>query len=158
MPTTVALYLRSAARLEIAAQSLYTELAGRFTSDPVLQRLFLRLADEEGQHALRIDLLARHQGGTLLPRGVLESALASLEEAAAGIGQLQRDLRAIPEPLDRAYLLRRLVEMENRVDAIHAESMTKLLDRDVRKLFASLAEQDGQHRELVKLALTRAVA
>jgi len=158
MPKTVASCLRTAARLELQTQALYLDLAGRFTHDLPLHALFQRLADEEGQHALRIQLLARHQGGTPWPAALRERILGELAAATAGIGQLQAELLALPDPLDPTAVLLRLVEMEDRFGATHAESMAQGLAPAIRELFASLAGQDGKHRELIQLALTSAVA
>ena len=41
---------------------------------------------------------------------------------------------------------------------VHAEDLAKSLDPAIQKLFTSLAEQDTKHRDLIRAAMTRAVA
>jgi rubrerythrin len=149
--------LGAAARLEIAAQDLYTELSGKFFHEPYLRELFRRLAEEEGQHALRIRMLSRHQGNAPWTPEVLERAVTSLNSAEAALAVLKKELSVPTARLNGVMVLRRVGEVETQFNAIHAEDLSKSLDPKVQQLFTSLAEQDIKHRDLIQAAMTRAV-
>jgi len=155
---TAAQCLGAAARLEMATQELYTELSGRFFHEPYLRELFNRLAEEEHQHAMRIRMLSRHQGNAPWTPEVLERAITSLNSAEAAIEELKKEFFAPAARLDGVTVLRRVAEVETQFNAVHAEDLAKSLDPAIQKLFTSLAEQDTKHRDLIRAAMTRAVA
>jgi rubrerythrin len=150
--------LGAAVRLELAAQELYTELSGRFFHEPYLRDLFHRLAEEERQHAMRIRMLSRHQGNAPWTPEVLQRAVTALNSAEAAIAGLKKEFSAPSARLDGVTVLRRVGEVETQFNAIHAEDLAKSLDPTIQKLFSSLAEQDTKHRDLIRAAMTRAVA
>ena len=155
---TVAQCLAAAARLETTAQELYADLSSKFFHEPFLRNLFRRLADEEGQHAMRIRLLGRHQGNAPWTPDLIDRAVAAMESAESALAELRKECFAPAARLDGVAVLRRLGDVETRFNAIHAEDLSKSLDPAIQKLFTGLAEQDIHHRELIQAAMTRAVA
>jgi hypothetical protein len=53
--------LQAAACVEILSQELHAELSATVADSPTLRDRFLRLAEEEGQHAKCLQLLDRHR-------------------------------------------------------------------------------------------------
>jgi rubrerythrin len=155
---TAAQCLTAAARVETLAHDLYRILSERFFHEPYLRDLFSRLADEEGQHAMRIHLLVRYQSSSAWTRDVTERAVAALDAAEAGIDGLRGEFEASPGRLDPRTVLRRVAEVETQFNAVHAEDLAGSSDPTVRHLFVSLAEQDSQHLELIRKAMKQAVA
>jgi rubrerythrin len=158
MTRTATQCLGSAIRIECLAQELYTGLAVSFQNQPYLRELFVQLAAEEGQHAMRIRLLERHQGKSPWPVEMLERVSADLDAVAAEIAAMQESFRALRPGADARPVLRRLAEMEIRFGSIHAEGLARSAQPEIRDLFASLAEQDTRHRTFIQNALGKVAA
>ena len=58
--------------------------------------------------------------------------------------------------LDADAVLQRLAAMEDRFHSIHAQELARSAVPGVQELFASLARQDGAHKELLRAAMTSA--
>jgi hypothetical protein len=140
--------------MEALAQNLYTRLADAFSERPALRDLFLRLAAEEGQHAMRIRLLERHRGAALWPADIVERSSRDLDEMTAAITSMRQDLDRHHLALDADAVLQRLAAMEDRFHSIHAQELARSAVPGVQELFASLARQDGAHQELLRAAMT----
>ena len=158
MTRTTAQCLGAAVRIECLAQELYAGLAVSFGQHPYLRELFVRLAAEEEQHAMRIRLLDRQPVKAPWPQEMLDRVSADLDGLAEELSALQRLLRRISAGADARPLLRRLAEMEVRFGSVHAEELAQSADPAVRELFAGLAQQDARHRTFIENALGKAAA
>lgn len=158
MTRTVTQCLGSAVRIESLAQELYAGLATTFQHQPYLRDLFTQLAAEEGQHAMRIRLLDRHQGKAPWPQEALDRISADLDAVERELAAMQASFRTLASAADARPVLRRLAGMEERFGSIHAEELARSAEPDVQKLFASLSQQDVRHRELIQRALERSAA
>ncbi len=141
-----------ASRLELQARSLYTLLADRLADRSDLRRLVLQLADEEQQHAYRIQALAR-SGGDIpwdeATDGRIETLLRSMEtELATILAAVTQVPGEVPDDI-----LVRVVGFENRFARIHAEHLAEVVSPGMRSLFASLAREDRLHVEMLEEAL-----
>jgi rubrerythrin len=148
---------QAAARIETLAQELYARLAAIFDGRPYLRHLFAQLAVEEGQHAMRIALLARHQGRSPWAAEALDRISASLGDMAREIEAMKAEFARAGSANDPVEVLRRVVEMERRFGSIHAEELSHSANPDVHELFTSLAEQDARHRAIIESAQPVAV-
>jgi hypothetical protein len=148
--------LHAAERMEALAQNLYMRLADAFADRPALRGLFLRLAAEEGQHAMRIRLLERHRGAALWPADVVDRSCRDIDEMTAQIATMRQELDGEHLTLDADVVLQRLAAMEDRFHSIHAQELARSAVPGVQELFASLARQDGAHEELIRAAMTSA--
>jgi len=155
---TAAQCLRGAMRIETLAQELYAGLATTYVHEPWLHDLFEQLAAEEGQHAMRIRLLDRHQGQAPWPAEMVTRVCADLDAMAEAIAAMKVEFRKPSVTADAAGVLGRLVELEMRFGSVHAEALARTTEPAVQKLFSSLALQDSRHRELIKKAMQRAAA
>ena len=153
MTKTASTFLRAAERMEAVAQALYTDLAISFSDHPDLRQLFLRLAAEEEQHALRIRLLERYQGKLAWPRDVLAKFCSDCDALIAEMETMRRDLGPFPASNDPATVLGRLAALEERFGLLHAQDLARYAGPEVHELFASLALQDAAHRVLIKAAM-----
>jgi hypothetical protein len=158
MPKTASNCLRAAETVELLAQELYTALADTFVGEPAMRNLFLRLAAEEGQHVMRIRLLARHGGRSPWPQDVVERSCAALDAMAAELETMRADFAKLPVPPDAGSVLVRLVSMEDRFHSVHAQELARCAVPEVERLFASLASQDAAHQELLRAAMTSSAA
>lgn len=144
--------VHAAAKLEGEIQEIYTALAGIYASDPTLSGLFRRLAEEERQHALRVELLFRHQRKADWKEDVVERTTKAIEAAAASIAAVRKELSGSFLFAEPVVVLQTLMEMEVRLDAINARELVKSADPEVQKLFATMAGADAAHKELSRVA------
>ncbi len=146
----------AAVQVENLMRDVYVRLAERYAGEATLKEMFLRLAEEEEQHAHRIRLLARTQLG-----GAWASAAA--ERISRDLGSMSADLLKMVEDLEAEWsggsardVLRRVMDAENRCASIHAEELASSADIDVQMLFWSLSKQDVRHKELLERAIVAA--
>lgn len=140
---------QKAERIEAIAHEIYTRLASEFAGDAAAAADFRTLADEEAQHAKRIQLLGRTMRGKVaftsdaLPKQELEEGLAQAEQLLVEVaaGAWGRDLDQVTE---------RMLAMEERFAVFHAEMMARSADPSVQKLFDGLAKQDRHHKALIE--------
>ena len=143
----------AAVQVENLMRDIYVRLADRYAVEARLKEMFLRLAEEEEQHARRIQLLAKHQNeGTWA-----DDTAARISE---DFGAMSTDLLAMVAALEEDWnggsardVLRRVMDAERRCGSIHAEVLAHSAEIDVQVLFWSLARQDVQHKELLEKAL-----
>jgi rubrerythrin len=146
----------AAVQVENLMRDVYVRLAGRYAAEATLKDMFLRLAEEEEQHAHRIRLLARAQMD-----GAWASATAG--RIARDLGSMSTDLLKMVEDLEAEWdgasardVLRRVMEAEKRCASIHAEELASSAEIDVQMLFWSLSKQDVRHKELLERAIVAA--
>jgi rubrerythrin len=139
--------LEKAVQVELVAEQLYRALAERFAGDA--KALFRRLADEEGQHAARIRLLAARylQDRRLMPS--LDSDLSLLDrllrEAEEALGVALGGAWDGDAPAARAAA----VELERRFCMVHAQVLSGDGHPELRAFFDQLALQDKAHHDLL---------
>jgi hypothetical protein len=139
---------RLAERIELGAAEIYGLLAKQFASDAAVHTLFVRLQQEELQHASRVRLLAaRYRGDTK----ILEKITGAVEiEACQGVVEAAlADLVAGQWGDDLAAIKRRLVDLEGKLRSAHAHAMSEEGHPDLRDFFRQLALQDDAHASLL---------
>lgn len=139
--------LEKAERIELLAEQLYRALAGRFAGDA--KALFLRLAEEEAQHAARIRLLtARYRQDKRLVTTLatdttqLDLLIGEAEQALAAVGAGTWDG-------DPAGALRSAAALEERFCQVHAQALSQDAHPELRAFFEQLAVQDRAHADLL---------
>lgn len=140
-------FLEVAQEIEAAAERLYRVLAGRFGGEA--KALFLRLAEEESQHAARIRLLSaryRHDkalAGSLTADWPLLEVL--LAEALEAVGNAEGGAwDGAPEAA-----LAGAVELEKRFCQVHAQVLAEGGHPELKAFFEQLAAQDQGHHALL---------
>jgi rubrerythrin len=141
---------QGAARLETLAQGMYAGLARTFVGHPRLRHLFARLSAEEGQHAMRIWLLCRHQGDPPWPADAMARISAGLEGMAKEVESMTAELAEPGQAPDAGEILRRVADVARRLGSIHADELARSDDPEVQRLFWSLAQQDARHQGLIE--------
>jgi rubrerythrin len=140
---------QKAEKIETIAREIYERLASDFKDEPGAVVQFQRLANEEAQHAQRIQLLGRTHRGKHIFDGI-----AGVEEALeTGVRDSERLLAEVTAGswgLDLDRVTSRMIEMEERLARFHAETMAQGADPSVQKLFQALAQQDRHHRALIE--------
>jgi rubrerythrin len=145
---------QGAARIESLAKEMYAGLAEKFAGRPYLRHLFTQLSAEEEQHALRILLLARHQGKAPWTADALERISGRLGVMAAEIESMKAEFARKDSAVDPGEIMRQVVDLERRFGAIHAQELARCADPEVQVLFAALAQQDARHQALIESART----
>ena len=139
--------LQKAEKLELLAADLYQALAARFAG--AARALFQRLAQEEGQHATRIRLLAaRYQHD---PR-LVATMSAETHELDVLLDEATGSLEAVRRGEwdgDQEAALARAAELEARFCKAHAQSLTLDAHPELLAFFRQLAAQDEAHRQLL---------
>ena len=141
--------LLKAEAIERLAADFYARLARDFAAYPKAKALFLQLAEEETQHAVRVALLrnqyrANRRHLTFAPRTgeVLEVAHATAEAVLA-------EVMAGTWGLDLVAICRRLSAFEEQLEVAHAHVLAEA-DAAVKSFFLTLTKQDREHRELLR--------
>ncbi len=140
-------FLEMAQEIEAAAERLYRVLAGRFGGEA--KALFLRLAEEEVQHAARIRLLAARYRHDKVLAGALTADWPLLElllaEALEAVGNAEAGAwDGAPEAA-----LAGAVELEKRFCEVHAQVLARDGHPELKAFFEQLAAQDRAHHELL---------
>ncbi len=140
-----------AERLEELAGRIYRRLAEHYPAETPARFLFLRLADEEDQHRMRVKMVraryARHDKALSAVR--LDAAAAGRSIEAA---ERLHDRLAEWAPSSLAEALQLAIGLEDEFASVHAEAMLRDCEPDVRELFEMLASQDRLHADLLKSA------
>lgn len=140
--------LRKAQSVEEKAASIYSAAATRFAADLHWSRLFGRLAEEEKQHALRIQMLSSrlsHDRQSMRDARLPEVDLDAL--LAAGDALLDRI--ASPRDLSLPEALSMIGGMEESFASVHAHMLLATDEPGFNQLFVQLAAQDRAHREML---------
>jgi rubrerythrin len=138
-----------AERAEALSAEVYAALAARFEADAEARALFVRLRDEEYQHASRIRLLAaryRHDSRLL---GKTTVGIPELEELLRDGAGAIADIREGRWPDDLPGVKAELVRLERRLTRAHAEIIAQSGHEAVKDLFEQLAQQDEAHAVLL---------
>jgi rubrerythrin len=138
-----------AERIELVSAAGYALLAERFRGDLHSRAVFLRLEEEELQHAARVRLLAaryRHDPRLLdgAPANPSELTLM-LEDAEAALASIRAGTFA--DTAEEAMV--NLVALEERCGRAHAELIAQDGHPALRDFFVQLSTQDDGHRELL---------
>ena len=152
-PVTIQQCFQTAARVQILLRDLHSGLARCFGEDPVLRETFIFLAREEEQRALRLRLLVMDRKGFLWSGEAIGTIHSNLVATLAELSAMAMEIQRTPEVLTAGHVLRRLMEMERRCGAIHAETLARNSDPEVRAFFASLAKPDVRVERLLAQAL-----
>lgn len=143
----------AAVQVENLMRDIYVRLSERFAADPRLKELFLRLAEEEEQHASRIRLLAKHQTGGTWAEETARRISKDLNEMATELLAMVADLEEDWNTRSSREILHRVMDVERRCAAVHAEELAQTAEIDVQVLFWALARQDVHHKSLLEKAL-----
>jgi rubrerythrin len=146
----------AAVQVENLMRDVYVRLAGRYDAEAKLKEVFLRLAEEEEQHAHRIRLLARTQLGGAWASATADRISRDLSSMSADLLKMVEDLEAEWDGGAARDVLRRVMVAEDRCASIHAEELASSAEIDVQMLFWSLSKQDVRHKELLERAIVSA--
>lgn len=139
----------NAVRIEEICAEAYHLLADQFSTDPDVRDLFLRLEQEEMQHASRVKLLAaryRHDPRLLGAPVDVAGLDRMLAEAENALGAIRR--RTFARTAEEACA--RAADLEERFARAHAEIISHEGHPALREFFWKLAEQDRGHNELLR--------
>jgi hypothetical protein len=148
-PVTTFELFQVAERIELGASELYGLLARQFAEDEPARVLFVRLEQEENQHASRVRLLASQYRadaklvGNVAGAGVLSECEFQLQVALAEVraGAWGRELGPVRE---------RLARLEASLAHAHAQALAVEANPGLREFLRQLSQQDRAHQELLK--------
>ncbi len=144
----------TAIRIETLFRDVYAGLAERYADSPLLRDMFLRLAEEEEQHAQRILLLSRHRADAKWSEEAKARIARDLDSVSTALALMATEFRGGATRPDAADVLQRVIDLEHRCGSVHAEGLARCLDPEVQGFFYALARQDEHHRELLESALS----
>jgi rubrerythrin len=141
----------AAERLELLAAEMYRLLAERFASREPVRAVFLKLHQEEIQHATRVRLLAaQHRTDPwLFSSAVLFHGAPDPMLMVREVEEMVRDLEAGVWGKDLQDARARVVEMERRCVSLHAQFLVAGAPKEISSFFAELARQDEEHERLL---------
>jgi rubrerythrin len=143
----------TAIRIETMFRDVYAGLAERYADSPLLRDMFTRLAAEEEQHAQRILLMSRHRADAQWSEEARARIARDLDSVSTALMLMAIEFRSAAGRPDAAEVLERVIDLEHRCGAVHAESLARCLDPEVQGFFHALARQDDNHRELLESVL-----
>ena len=91
--------------------------------------------------------------GVLWSDEAIDTIRANLVAIVAELSAMARELQRNSEGLTAGPVLRRVIEVERRCKAIHAETLARSADPEVRAFFASLTKPDVRVEQLLEQAL-----
>jgi rubrerythrin len=141
--------LDKAEKLELLAAQLYDAFARRFADDAAATALFIRLREEEQQHAARIRMLAAQSRRDSKLLGKIDVDTSALDEVAREMAAILANVGSGNWQADLSQTKRLLLELEERCARAHAHGLTGL-DSSLRRFFELLALQDKAHEELLR--------
>ncbi|MFL5263579.1 MAG: hypothetical protein ACJ79R_21650 [Anaeromyxobacteraceae bacterium] len=154
MPSAYEVFSR-AERIELAAAALYRRVSARFPWSVSERRVFEALEREEIQHAARVRLLTSQYRNDSRLFDVRELDLGILEAVEDAVQAVVAEVDSGRWDGDPEGLKARIVDMEERAGASHADVLADCADARVAWLFDELSKQDGEHHALL-LGLTAA--
>jgi hypothetical protein len=150
---TIQQCFQTTARVQILLRDLHSGLARCYGEDRVLRETFIFLAREEEQRALRLRLLVKDRKGVLWSDGAVGTIHSNLVAILAELSAMAIEIQGNSGGHDPVPVLRRVMEMERRCGAIHAETLARNSDPEVRAFFASLAKPDVRVERLLAQAI-----
>lgn len=141
----------AAERLELLAAEMYRLLAERFASREPVRALFLRLHQEEIQHASRVRLLAAQYRNDpwLFSSAVLFHGAPDPAQLVREVEVVVRELEAGAWGEDLEETRARVVEMERRCVSLHSQFLVAGAPKEIASFFEELARQDEEHERLL---------
>ena len=150
---TIQQCFQSAARIQLLLRDLHAGLARCFEKTPFLRKTFIFLAHEEEQRAVRMRVLILDRKGVLWSDEAVEAIRTNLVATLAELSAMTVETDKESGSLDARSVLLRLIGMERRCGAIHAETLSRNSDPEVRAFFAALAKPDVRVERLLVRAL-----
>lgn len=155
---TIQQCFQTTARIQLLLRDLHAGLARCFGTTPFLRKTFIYLAHEEEQRALRMRVLIMDRKGVLWSDEAIATIRTNLVATLAELSAMAVEIDRNSGNLDAESVLRRLIQMERRCGAIHAGTLSRNSDPEVRAFFASLAKPDVRVERLLMRALRTQVA
>jgi hypothetical protein len=152
-PVTIQQCFQTAARIQLLLRDLHAGLARCFGKTPFLRKTFIFLAHEEEQRAVRMRVLIMDRKGVLWSDEAIDTIRTNLVATLAELSAMTIEIRSDSGNLHPEPVLRRLIAMERRCMAIHAGTLARNSDPEVRAFFASLAKPDVRVERLLARAL-----
>ncbi len=141
---------QAAERVELLSGAVYDALARRFRGDEDAAALFRRLAGEEEQHAARVRLLVAHYRNDPRVLGRGETDSSALDACVKLCERAVTEVEAGTWGDDLGEVKARLVALEERLAAAHADLLLGETNPALREFFAQLAAQDEGHARLLR--------
>jgi hypothetical protein len=145
--------VQNAARIQILLRDLHTGLARCFATNRALRESFLDLAREEAQRALDIRLLVLDRKGVAWSDEAIDIIRQDLVSTIVVLSAMAGELHRDPGSFSPISILRRVIQVERRRNAIHAGSLSRSADPELRRFFASLTRRDRSVEQLLEQAL-----
>jgi hypothetical protein len=155
---TIQQCFQTAARIQLLLRDLHAGLARCFGTTPFLRKTFIFLAHEEEQRAARMRVLIMDRKGVLWSDEAIDTIRTNLVATLAELSAMAVEINRDSGNLDAESILRRLIAMERRCGAVHAETLSRNSDPEVRAFFASLAKPDVRVERLLMRALRTQLA
>jgi hypothetical protein len=150
--------VQTAARIQILLRDLHTGLARCFATNRTLRENFLDLAREEAQRALDIRLLVLDRRGVPWSDEAIDTIRQDLVSVVAVLSAMAGELHRDSGSFSPVSVLRRIIHVERRRNAIHAGSLSRCADPELRRFFSSLTRRDRRVEQLLEQALRSQVA
>jgi rubrerythrin len=139
-------FLNGCAEIEETVEAIYRLFAEALPEGHALRSVWLKLADDEGEHARQIRLAGRLPARDIFKGASLpQSRVDDLLQKARG---LLRQLQGAPPSVTDALKLS--LQMETEFSEVHVALAVEFQDEGIRRMFQALASGDERHANLLR--------
>ncbi len=133
-------FLRICLEIEEIAARIYQTLAQSDIYDSKLRAIWVKMAEEEKEHALQIRFASRLPGEKVFKDSKpVEGVQKLLIEARSVLTRIEK------EPLTEGDALRLALNLEERFCEVHVSTANNFIDEKMKELFKSMTVADKDH-------------
>ena len=151
MPPSLHVLINMCIKVEETMGKIYNYLAEAYASDPPMETMWKKMAQEEGNHARQFRLALRMQSALGISGVNLESdrIAEKLRMAESFLKQISTQTPEVSE------VLRETIALEDALADIHADVALKIPDERNRKMFQAMMAADKEHATTLSDALKK---
>jgi rubrerythrin len=138
--STTQIVLRFCLEIETTCANIYSNYAANFADDPMLKKLWAKMAAEELNHAHIIGMAMRCKGLMLKEK---DYDLDHFRNSARLIRDIFTDLKSIKQNAEEA--LRSAINLEQRLKEFHLDHILRFTDPSEEQFFNQLMDGDNLH-------------
>lgn len=125
---------------------IYNKISDEY---PALALLFKDLADEEREHAKKIEMMRQNKQDTSGFMDEKDDAIHIVEKVLAKIKNHRTAFQENPERFSPGELLELAIDMETEMEMRHYSFYTEVKNENLKKLFNHLVVSDQGHKEIL---------
>lgn len=132
--------------IEKTIGAIYRQFAGSLCCDPMLQNIWLKMAQDEDQHALDLSFAARLSNNDgFMPKPHIMTKVERMHQLVTEALNKAKELQFTPQEAVELSL-----KLENEFLAIHITSAVDFESDSMRRMFAAMVRGDEEHCQAIR--------